>query len=72
MFKFFKRLFCKHNFSYKELVATRYEATGDRYRIYRCVCNKCGKEEYKKEVIWPLFTFLLTIWILLYIIVLRW
>ena len=44
MFKFFKRLFCKHNFSYKELVATRYEATGDKCRIYRCVCSKCGKE----------------------------
>ena len=49
MRKFFKRLFCKHDFNLKILVTTKYASSGDRYRIYRCVCSKCGKEEYRKE-----------------------
>lgn len=40
--KFFKRLFCKHDYEY---IYLRMVDTG-KAKLYRCKCKKCGKEMY--------------------------
>lgn len=45
LFKPIRQVFCKHTYCLKTLVATRYDASGVRYRVYKCTCSKCGKEK---------------------------
>lgn len=45
LFKPIRQAFCKHTYCLKMLIATRYDASGVRYRVYKCTCSKCGKEK---------------------------
>ncbi len=47
---FIKRLFCRHDYNLKVLMGTPYGSNGRRYRVYKCICSKCGKEEYIKKM----------------------
>ncbi len=51
MWKWIKQLFCEHEFRSRRWIGTRYDSNGERYRVYRSVCTKCGKVVYEEVLL---------------------